>query len=59
MEILKLVPAYKNYIWGGEKLAERYGKKADSLPLRTLNLARERLWTMRFSSGSGIGRGWK
>jgi glucokinase-like ROK family protein len=33
MEILKLVPAYKNYIWGGEKLAQRYGKKADFTPV--------------------------
>ena len=33
MKILKLVPAYKNYIWGGEKLAQRYGKKADFTPV--------------------------
>ena len=33
MEILKLCPAYKNYIWGGEKLATRYGKTADFTPV--------------------------
>ena len=33
MEILKLYPAYKNYIWGGEKLAQRYGKTADFTPV--------------------------
>ena len=33
MEILKLYPAYKNYIWGGEKLAQRYGKMADFTPV--------------------------
>lgn len=33
MEILKLYPAYKNYIWGGEKLPKRYGKTADFTPV--------------------------
>ncbi len=33
MEILKLYPAYKNYIWGGTKLAEWYGKTADFTPV--------------------------
>ena len=33
MEILKLIPACKNYIWGGEKLPERYGKNADFRPV--------------------------
>lgn len=33
MEILKLYPAYKNYIWGGEKLSKRYGKTADFTPV--------------------------
>ena len=33
MEILKLYPAYKNYIWGGEKLAQRYGKNANFNPV--------------------------
>ena len=33
MEILKLYPACKNYIWGGEKLAQRYGKTADFTPV--------------------------
>ena len=33
MEILKLIPACKNYIWGGEKLPERYGKNVDFRPV--------------------------
>lgn len=33
MEILKLHPAYKNYIWGGTKLRERYGKMTDMTPV--------------------------
>ena len=33
MEISRLVPAYKDYIWGGEKLKEKYGKKTDISPL--------------------------
>ena len=27
MEILKLKPAFKDYIWGGTNLKEKYGKK--------------------------------
>lgn len=26
MAILKLKPAYKDYIWGGQRLVEQYGK---------------------------------
>ena len=26
MEILKLIPSCKDYIWGGHRLAEEYGK---------------------------------
>ncbi len=33
MEILKLYPAYKDYLWGGTKLAERYGKTANCTPV--------------------------
>lgn len=33
MDILKLIPALKNYIWGGEKLTERYGKVTDISPV--------------------------
>ena len=33
MEILKLYPACKDYIWGGTKLRERYGKKTDMDPV--------------------------
>ncbi len=29
MEILKLKPAFKDYIWGGHKLVEQYGKEFD------------------------------
>ena len=29
MEILKLAPAYKDYLWGGLKLVEQYNKKSD------------------------------
>ena len=32
MKIEKLVPAYKDYIWGGEKLKEKYGKKTTLSP---------------------------
>ncbi len=33
MKPLKLIPAYKDYIWGGEKLKTKYGKKTDMSPL--------------------------
>lgn len=33
MEILKLIPAGKDYLWGGTKLKEEYGKKIDMTPL--------------------------
>ena len=33
MKIEKLYPEFKNYIWGGSRLAERYGKKTDIRPL--------------------------
>ncbi len=29
MEILKLAPAFKDYLWGGLKLVEQYNKKSD------------------------------
>ena len=33
MNIEKLYPAYKDYIWGGNKLKEKYGKNTDTDPL--------------------------
>jgi len=33
MKPIKLIPAYKDYIWGGEKLRTRYGKNTDTTPL--------------------------
>ena len=33
MEILKLIPTGKDYLWGGTKLKEEYGKKLDLTPL--------------------------
>ena len=33
MKIEKLIPAYKDYIWGGTALAESYGKNTDMRPL--------------------------
>ena len=33
MNIEKLYPAYKDYIWGGNKLKEKYGKNTDTEPL--------------------------
>lgn len=33
MELKKLTPAYKDYIWGGEKLKKNYGKETDMTPL--------------------------
>lgn len=33
MEILKLMPVGKDYLWGGSKLREEYGKKIDLTPL--------------------------
>lgn len=33
MEILKLQPCGKNYLWGGIRLREEYGKKIDLTPL--------------------------
>ena len=32
MNISKLYPEYKDYIWGGEKLKREYGKKTDKMP---------------------------
>ncbi len=32
MKIEKLFPAFKDYIWGGNKLKEKYGKKTDMTP---------------------------
>ncbi len=32
MEMLKLIPAYKDYLWGGTRLKEEYGKQTD-LPI--------------------------
>ena len=32
MDIIKLTPAYKDYLWGGNKLKERYGKVTDCTP---------------------------
>lgn len=33
MEILKLLPAGKDYLWGGTRLRDKYGKKIDLTPL--------------------------
>lgn len=33
MEILKLLPAGKDYLWGGTRLRDEYGKKIDLTPL--------------------------
>lgn len=33
MEIMKLLPAGKDYLWGGRKLRDSYGKKSDLEPL--------------------------
>lgn len=33
MEIMKLVPTGKEYLWGGTRLREEYGKKIDLTPL--------------------------
>lgn len=33
MEIMKLLPTGKNYLWGGIRLKEEYGKKIDLTPL--------------------------
>ena len=33
MEILKLCPVYKDYLWGGERLKTKYGKNTDMTPL--------------------------
>ena len=33
MKIEKLYPAYKDYLWGGSKLKEKYGKQTDTDPL--------------------------
>lgn len=33
MEILKLLPAGKDYFWGGTRLKEEYGKRIDMTPL--------------------------
>ncbi len=32
MRIEKLIPAYKDYLWGGEKLKKKYGKDTDITP---------------------------
>ena len=33
MKPLKLIPAYKDYIWGGIKLKTEYGKDTDIFPV--------------------------
>lgn len=33
MEIMKLIPTGKDYLWGGTRLCEEYGKKIDLNPL--------------------------
>ena len=33
MEIIKLIPTGKDYLWGGTRLREEYGKKIDLTPL--------------------------
>ena len=33
MGALKLVPAYKDYLWGGDRLARAYGKSEAPSPL--------------------------
>ena len=33
MDIYRLIPAYKDYIWGGEKLPLRYGKNTELRPV--------------------------
>ena len=33
MSIVKLTPAFKDYLWGGTKLKENYGKKTDMDPV--------------------------
>ena len=32
MDIMRLTPAFKDYLWGGNKLKERYGKRTDLTP---------------------------
>ena len=38
MEILKLMPAGKDYLWGGTRLREEYGKKIDLDPLAEIEM---------------------
>lgn len=38
-EILSLSPAYKNYIWGGERLKKEYGKQSDDIVAETWELS--------------------
>ena len=33
MENMKLIPTGKDYLWGGTRLREEYGKKIDLIPL--------------------------
>ena len=33
MEIIKLIPSGKDYLWGGTRLKDEYGKKIDMTPL--------------------------
>ena len=33
MSVLKLQPAFKDYLWGGEKLVEKYGKRTTLRPV--------------------------
>ena len=33
MEIMKLIPSGKDYLWGGTRLKDEYGKKIDMTPL--------------------------
>ena len=42
MEIMKLIPTGKDYLWGGTRLREEYGKKIDLTPLAET-------WTVRMN----------
>ena len=56
MRIEKLIPAYKDYIWGGNKLKEKYGKDTDLTPCaESWELSFHKDGLTRLASGETVG----
>ena len=54
MEIMKLIPTGKDYLWGGTRLREEYGKKIDLTDLQQLNDSEIELYTLSANQEKGV-----